>query len=370
MNSQEIYNLLKEIKYPGFSRDIVSFGIVDDLKIENNNLKLFLKLFSVTESVKDEIINRIKKVLKNYFDDISIEIVGDKKQPPQSIGSELIPNVKNTIAVASGKGGVGKSTVAVNIATGLMLKGFKVGILDLDIYGPSLPILLNINEKPNMTDNNKLVPLEKHNMKIMSFGFLSGNDSPVIWRGPMVARMTEQFFRDVDWGSLDYLILDLPPGTGDIQLTLVQKLKLTGAVIVTTPQDMALSDVRKGADMFGKVNTPLIGVIENMSGLVISGKIMNYNSSLQKNNKLILTQTNQEFEINEDGNFEFEIDLFKKGGGKLESDRLNVPLLGQVPISSELMNASDSGIPINIKNNNSRISNIFNAMVDKIIATN
>ena len=370
MNPQEIFDLLKEIKYPGFSRDIVSFGIIDDLKIENNNLKLFLKLFSVTESVKDEIINRIKKVLKNYFDDISIEIVGDKKQPPQSIGSELIPNVKNTIAVASGKGGVGKSTVAVNIATGLMLKGFKVGILDLDIYGPSLPILLNINEKPNMTDNNKLVPLEKHNMKIMSFGFLSGNDSPVIWRGPMVARMTEQFFRDVDWGSLDYLILDLPPGTGDIQLTLVQKLKLTGAVIVTTPQDMALSDVRKGADMFGKVNTPLIGVIENMSGLVISGKIMNYNSSLQKNNKLILTQTNQEFEINEDGNFEFEIDLFKKGGGKLESDRLNVPLLGQVPISSELMNASDSGIPINIKNNNSRISNIFNAMVDKIIATN
>ena len=370
MNPQEIYDLLKEIKYPGFSRDIVSFGIVDDLKIENNNLKLFLKLSSVTESVKDEIINRIKKVVKNYFDDISIEIVGDNKQPPQSIGSELIPNVKNTIAIASGKGGVGKSTVAVNIATGLMLKGFKVGILDLDIYGPSLPILLNINEKPNMTDNNKLVPLKKHNMKIMSFGFLSGNDSPVIWRGPMVARMTEQFFRDVDWGSLDYLILDLPPGTGDIQLTLVQKLKLTGAVIVTTPQDMALSDVRKGADMFGKVNTPLIGVIENMSGLVISGKIMNYNSSLQKNNKLILTQTNQEFEINEDGNFEFEIDLFKKGGGKLESDRLNVPLLGQVPISSELMNASDSGIPINIKNNNSRISNIFNAMVDKIIATN
>ncbi len=370
MDSKKTFELLKEIKYPGFSRDIVSFGIVDDLKIEKNNLQLFLKLSSVSESVKDEIINQIKKVVKNYFDDILIEIVGDKKQSTQSIGSELIPNVQNTIAVASGKGGVGKSTVAVNIATGLMLKGFKVGILDLDIYGPSLPILLNINEKPNMTENNKLVPLEKHNMKIMSFGFLSGNDSPVIWRGPMVARMTEQFFRDVEWGSLDYLILDLPPGTGDIQLTLVQKLKLTGAVIVTTPQDMALSDVRKGADMFGKVNTPLIGVIENMSGLVISGKIINYNPSLQKNNKLILSETNQEFEINEDGNFEFEIDLFKKGGGKLESDRLNVPLLGQVPISSELMKTSDGGTPINIKNNNSAISNIFTAIVEKIIAAN
>ena len=370
MDSKKTLELLKKIKYPGFSRDIVSFGIIDDLQIDKNNLKLSLKLSSVSESVKNEIIDSIKNILNGFFDNISFEIVGEKKQQAQTIGSELIPNVKNTIAVASGKGGVGKSTVAVNIATDLMLKGFKVGILDLDIYGPSLPILLNVNQKPNMTENNKLVPLEKHNMKIMSFGFLSGNDSPVIWRGPMVARMTEQFFRDVEWGDLDYLILDLPPGTGDIQLTLVQKLKLTGAVIVTTPQDMALSDVRKGADMFAKVNTPVIGVIENMSGLVISGKITNDNINFKNKSKLILSETNQEFEINENGNFEFEIDLFKKGGGKLESDRLNVPLLGQVPISFELMKTSDGGTPINIKNNNSKISTIFSSIVDKIIVSN
>ena len=372
MDSKKTLEILSQIKYPGFSRDIVSFGIIEDLKILDKNLTLFLKLSSVNESVKKEIISNIEILLKQYFENITIEIVGTKKQSTQTqtIPSELIPNVKNTIAIASGKGGVGKSTVAVNIATELMLKGFKVGILDLDIYGPSLPILLDINKKPNMTDNNKLIPLEKHNMKIMSFGFLSGNDSPVIWRGPMVARMTEQFFRDVEWGVLDYLILDLPPGTGDIQLTLVQKLKLSGAVIVTTPQDMALSDVRKGADMFEKVNTPVIGVIENMSGLILSGKISSTNYLDIDRNKIILNETDQQFDISDKGDFELEIDLFKKGGGKSESERLNVPLLGQIPISYELMNTSDAGIPISLKNNKSKVSNIFSSIVDKIITSN
>ena len=158
---------------------------------------------------------------------------------------------------------MGKSTVASNVACGLSAKGFKVGLLDLDIYGPSLPITLGINKQPEMTDRKSLVPIEKFGMKVMSFGFISGNDTPVIWRGPLVSRMTEQFFKDVEWGELDYLILDLPPGTGDIQLTLTQKLRMSGAIIVTTPQDIALSDVRKGADMFKKVKTPILGVIEN-----------------------------------------------------------------------------------------------------------
>ena len=174
------------------------------------------------------------------------------------------------MAISSCKGGVGKSTIALNIALEIS-KNYKVGLLDLDIYGPSLPIILGVNEQPEMTKNNRLVPLEKFGMKVMSFGFISGNDTPVIGRGPLVSRMTEQFFKDVEWGELDYLILDLPPGTGDVQLTLTQKLRISGAIIVTTPQDIALSDVRKGADMFEKVKTPILGVIENMSGFTING---------------------------------------------------------------------------------------------------
>ena len=237
--------------------------------------------------------------------------------------------MKHIIAIASGKGGVGKSTVATNIACALATEGRQIGLLDLDIYGPSLPIVLGINEQPKMTQGNKLVPLEKFGLKIMSFGFISGNDTPVIWRGPLVSRMTEQFFRDVDWGELDILILDLPPGTGDIQLTLTQKLRMTGAVIVTTPQDIALADVRKGADMFRKVNTPVLGVVENMSGLTIEGKTNPDNTILQING--------EEISIDSEGNFRISLDLFKTGGGEKESERLGVPLLGKIPISETIM---------------------------------
>jgi ATPases involved in chromosome partitioning len=218
------------------------------------------------------------------------------------------------IAIASGKGGVGKSTIASNIACGLKHEGFSVGLLDLDIYGPSLPIILGLNQKPNMTEKNRLIPLDRFGMKVMSFGFISGNETPVIWRGPLVSRMTEQFFKDVEWGELDYLILDLPPGTGDVQLTLTQKLRISGAVIITTPQDIALSDVRKGADMFDKVKTPILGVIENMSGYVIDGTIKNSDGEILNGGQISIDGWSN-IEINRTGNFQIKIDLFKKGGG-------------------------------------------------------
>ena len=236
----------------------------------------------------------------------------------------------------------------------------RVGLLDLDIYGPSLPIVFGINEQPQMTQDNKLVPLEKFGLKIMSFGFISGNDTPVIWRGPLVSRMTEQFFRDVEWGELDILILDLPPGTGDIQLTLTQKLRMTGAVIVTTPQDIALADVRKGADMFRKVNTPVLGVVENMSGLNINGQTDPDNPNLHINGEKI--------SIDSDGTFSLNLALFKTGGGKKESERLGVPLLGKIPISEQIMSSTDLGTPITARDSTDGIGGIYTEITDQLLS--
>ncbi len=369
MIKDKVMEQLKGVKYPGFSRDIVSFGIVKSVDVKGESVKVLLQMSSASEASQEEIRNRVISVLKEDFStvDIQIDQQQDSTQAPVQ-QSELIPGVKRTIAVASGKGGVGKSTVAVNLAAELMNRGHAVGLLDLDIYGPSLPILLGINERPSMTQEKKLIPLEKFGMKVMSFGFLSGNDTPVIWRGPMVARMTEQFFGDVLWDNLDYLILDLPPGTGDIQLTLVQKLKIVGAVIVTTPQDLAVSDVRKGADMFGKVHTPVIGVIENMAGFVVSGFVRGREGEPLSGGSISLAEMDgfRNVQLQADGKFELEVDLFKRGGGKSESERLNVPMLGEIPVSQELMEACDEGTPIVVKDRQSAVSHAFSSIVDKI----
>lgn len=368
MTKDEVIERLKKIKYPGFSRDIVSFGIVKNVEVESDSVKVDVEMSSASEETQTEIYGRIKTALEENFSDVDIKVAQTASGPTAEQQTKLIPDVKHIIAVASGKGGVGKSTVAVNIAAELMNRGYSVGLLDLDIYGPSLPILLGINDTPSMTPEKKLIPLVKFGMKVMSFGFLSGNDTPVIWRGPMVSRMTEQFFGDVLWESLDYLILDLPPGTGDIQLTLVQKLKITGAVIVTTPQDMAVSDVRKGADMFGKVHTPVLGVVENMAGYIVSGFLRDKDGNPMTEGSVSFAEMDgfRDVDVGKDGKFEFEIDLFKRGGGKSESERLNVPLLGEIPISQELMEACDEGTPIVIKDRQSRISHAFSFIVDKI----
>jgi len=220
---------------------------------------------------------------------------------------------------------------------------------------------LGFNDNPELTHDKKLVPLERYGMKVMSFGFISGNDTPTIWRGPMVSRMTEQFFQDVLWGELDYLILDLPPGTGDVQLTLTQKIRISGAIIVTTPQDMALTDVRKGADMFRKVQTPVLGVVENMSGLRINGKI----TGASNNMKLDIAGI-ENIAIEDNGQFEFQLNLFKKGGGVEESERLGVPLLGEIPLSQDLMSATDDGEPLVLSEPESTISNIYINIADRI----
>tara|TARA_B100000315_G_scaffold260938_1_gene328052 strand:- start:39810 stop:40982 length:1173 start_codon:yes stop_codon:yes gene_type:complete len=373
---EDIFDLLKSVNYPGFTRDIVSFGIVNNVQTEGDEIIVQIQITSLKEETLSEIENGIREVLleNTPFKKVSVDVLppatGRQVQQPgqQAVQTNILPDVKRTIAVASGKGGVGKSTVAVNLAVALVQKQKKVGLLDLDIYGPSLPILLGFNEMPKTTEDKKLVPLDKFGMKVMSFGFISGNKAPVIWRGPMVARMTEQFFKDVVWGELDYLILDLPPGTGDIQLTLVQKLKLSGAVIVTTPQNLAVSDVRKGADMFKKVNTPVLGVIENMSGFQVSGIARDKEGNPLDSINLSFAEMDsfKDVKTDSEGLFRVGIDLFKRGGGSKESTRLNVPLLGEIPVSQELMTACDSGMPFVIHDPDSDVSRIFFQIVEKI----
>jgi len=354
MNKNQILEKLKTINYPGFNRDIVSFGMVKDVIIDNSIITIMLSISSQNEEKKNQLVTQVLESIQSEEFEIKIKVLDQptrKTVDTSNKDANVAGKIKNIIAVASGKGGVGKSTIALNIASALAGLGYKTGLLDLDIYGPSLPITMGINENPKVVDGQKIVPIEKNNLKLMSFGFISGNQAPVVWRGPLVAKMTEQFFKDVTWGELDYLILDLPPGTGDVQLTLSQKIPLDGAIIVTTPNDIALTDVRKGADMFKKVKTKLLGVVENMSFMKIEGKIPGMN--------------NKEISINgksvnvENESFSFNFHLFKKGGGLEESKRLNIPLLAEIPYSEDLMLSIDRGEPLVQSNSDHSVSEIF-----------
>ena len=340
MTQEHVSNLLKSINYPGFSRDIVSFGIVKGIQVSENKISVNLGIATQNQEHIKSIRDDIERVLTSEtgITDIQVDFdVQPVKQAPTNgapMGQQPIPGVKYVIAIASGKGGVGKSTVAINLAAELSKK-YKVGVLDLDIYGPSLPMVIGSNEQPKITAEQKLIPIEKFGMKFMSFGFINSDNAATIWRGPMVAKLTTQFFDDVIWGELDYLILDLPPGTGDIQLTLVQRLALTGAIIVTTPQDLALIDVKKGADMFKKVNTPVLGVVENMS-------------------HYLCPHCNKESEI------------FPGSGGASESKRLEVPLLAQIYMTPEIASSTDSGEPYVFKYTDSPITKMYRSMAEKI----
>ena len=355
----EIIEKLKIIKYPGFNRDIISFGILKDIVIDKENIvKILLNLNTNNQEHKDLIKNNVFELIKEEYDfkNIIVDFIEEVKPVNSSNGK-----IKNIIAVGSCKGGVGKSTVALNLACELA-KEYSVGLLDLDIYGPSLPTMIGSTNQPQF-ENDKLIPIDKYGIKFMSFGFINNENSPTIWRGPMVARMTKQFFDNVNWGELDYLIIDLPPGTGDIQLTLVQSISLSGAIIVTTPQDLSLVDVRKGSDMFNKVNVPLLGVIENMSNYSIEGIIKGLdnfdNLSIKINDEVIES-------INKDGKFSISIDVFKGLGGESESKRLNIPLLGKLVIDSNLSISADKGLPyvLNYKDSHNvqEFSKIANAI--------
>jgi len=321
-SKDDVLAALKQVKYPGFSRDIVSFGIVKELSLEGGKVAFVLDLPTDKEEVAQEVTRKVHETLRSLpgVVDIAME-VKKKEAKPETRGGDPwanrapIPGVKRTIAVASGKGGVGKSTIAVNLAVALSKLGHKVGLCDADVYGPSLPTILSVSEQPKVLGEDLLVPVQKHGLKLMSIGFLLEDDTPVIWRGPMVMQLVTQFLKKVVWGNLDYLVIDLPPGTGDAQLTLVQSIPLTGAIIVTTPSDVALIDARRGLRMFEKVETPVLGLVENMSRFVCPhcGK---------------------------------ETDIFSKGGGRRVAEELGVPLLGEIPLDAAINFGTDKGEPV------------------------
>ena len=343
MNKEKALEILGGIKYPGFSRDVVSFGVVKDVEIEGNNVVISVNITTNDNKKKQEIFDSIKNALieSGEIKDVQFKEAEQVKrqatpqQQDQWAGQALISGVKHTIAVASGKGGVGKSTVASNLAVSLSLIGYKVGLLDCDVYGPSVPTIMGINEKPGIGENRKIIPIEKHGIKLMSLGLLLDDDSPVIWRGPIVAKLISQFIDDITWGELDFLVLDLPPGTGDVQLTLAQKVKLTGAVIVTTPQDLALLDADKGAAMFRQVNAPVLGIVENMSGFQCP-------------------------HCNE------VTDIFGSGGGEREALKLRVPFLGKIPLESVVRKSGDAGKPVSLSDKDSASALAFLDLAKKI----
>lgn len=322
---QNVEDVLKKIKYPGFSRDIVSFGVVSRIEVNKNQIQIFLKFSSPNADIKEKIRSAIEERIHENFKDVQFTITetssADKTESKSRPGGDPwadrapIPDVKNIIAVASGKGGVGKSTVSTNLAIALSQLGLHVGLMDSDIYGPSIHIMMGVVDRPLVNEEQKILPLEKFGIKMMSMGFLVDSDAPLIWRGPLVMKAVEQFLRDVAWGELDVLVIDLPPGTGDAQLTLVQKTPLTGAIIVTTPQEVALVDARRGLKMFQKVNTRVLGIVENMSYFICPHC----------------------------GKKSF---IFGSEGGRRSAEELNVPLLGQIPIEPIVTESGDSGVPV------------------------
>jgi ATP-binding protein involved in chromosome partitioning len=339
VSQNAILDALKTVKYPGYSRDIVSFGLVRDVKAANGAVSVGLQLTSAHPEAAQQIKGEIERVLKGLPGVNQVQV--DIKMPAagQTPGAKnpfenqaRVPGLKRIIAIASGKGGVGKSTCAVNLACALKQLGSNTGLLDCDIYGPSVPLMMGVHEKPTVSAAEKLVPPVGHGIKVMSIGLLLTDDQPVIWRGPMITKTIQQFLQQVEWGELDFLLVDLPPGTGDAQLSLCQTVPLDGGVIITTPQEASLGVVRKGVAMFRKVNVPILGIVENMS---------------------YFTTPNGE-----------RVEIFGHGGGKHEAARQNIPFLGEVPIFTEIREGGDAGMPIVVSAPNHLAGKAFMAVAE------
>jgi ATP-binding protein involved in chromosome partitioning len=342
---EAIWQALRTVRFPGMSRDVVSFGFVKSVEVRDRAAAVVIEMQTRDPSAADRVRAEAERAVAAVpgVGAVRVEV---RSQPPPSREEQaaraiardpsLIPDVRAVVAVASGKGGVGKSTVAVNLALALARAGRRTGLLDVDIYGPSVPTMFGIDERPVVLEN-RIQPFQRWGVKVMSLGFVLETDTPVIWRGPMVMKAIEQMLGDVDWGELDVLVLDLPPGTGDAQLTVTQKVPLAGAVIVTTPQDVALIDARKGLAMFRKVDVPVLGIIENMASFVCP-------------------------------RCGTETAIFRAGGGERTARELGVPFLGSIPLDPAIAEGGDRGQPIVVAQAEGPHAKAFEQLADTVIA--
>ena len=348
---EDVVDALRKIVHPDEDKDIIRLDMVKDLTVEDGHASFTVVVKNPDSAFANQVQEACRRVLHEEIDrelEVDVELdsemiplgddvmVGDQSGEKQQTSGE--DGVKNTIAVASGKGGVGKSTVAVNLAMALSEQGYNVALVDTDIYGPSVPKMMGMEgEKPRVNDERKIEPLEKHGIKLLSMGFMVDPDKAVVWRGPMVTKAVRQFLGDVHWGDVEYMILDLPPGTGDVQLTVVQTIPLTGAVIVSTPQDMALADARKGKAMFDNVNVPVVGMVENMA----------YFTPPDLPDRKYY--------------------LFGREGAKRLAQELDVPFLGQVPIEQKVRETGDDGTPIVRAHPDSLSAQAFDSIADQLV---
>lgn len=344
MDEKKVLEALSNVVEPDAKKDIVALNMVTGIKVEEKKISFTLKLKNPTMHYKKRMEEAIEHHLSRYFKDVEIEMdiltEGSAKEPAASV--RALPEVRNIIAVASGKGGVGKSTVAANLAAGLALRGYTVGMVDADIYGPSIPLMFDTSfEKPAVTEKNGknlIIPVENYGVKMLSIGFFADMNQAVVWRGPMASRALNQMFTDADWGQLDFMIIDMPPGTGDIHLSLVQAVPVTGALIVSTPQEVALIDARKAVGMFKlpQINVPVLGMVENMSYF-----------------------TPEELPEN-------KYYIFGKNGVKPISEELKIPFLGQIPLVQSIREAGDVGRPA-ILQENSIQKKSFESVIDNLL---
>jgi ATP-binding protein involved in chromosome partitioning len=321
-NEQDVLNALRVVQAPYMTLDVVAADMIRDIVITDSNIRFTLDMKVPPRFVHEELDGRLRKALADHLPGLgesTIDLTVNVPSAGDAMRKSAVPGVSNAIAIASGKGGVGKSTVAVNLAVSLAQAGARVGLIDADIYGPSIPLMMDVHGQPRAYagegGKTRLLPTESHGVLLMSIGFLVKPEDALIWRGPMASGALKQFLTDVDWEELDYLLFDMPPGTGDIQLTLSQSLPLSGAVIVTTPQDIALADARKGVRMFEKVSVPILGLVENMSYYICS-------------------HCGERDEI------------FDNGGGRRTAGELGVPFLGEIPITTKVRVGGDQGVPI------------------------
>jgi ATP-binding protein involved in chromosome partitioning len=336
---QEILEGLKSVKYPGYSRDIVSFGIVRDIEVGTAGVTVTLAPGGASPEAVEEIVSEVRRRVRELSGVENVAVDIEQSQQPQRRAEGPrpgIPGVGHIVAVASGKGGVGKSTLAVNLALALHELGHHVGLLDADVYGPSIGLMLGLSERLRTNQEQRIVPAERFGLKVVSMGLLLQERQPVIWRGPMINKMLTQFLREVEWGTLDFLVLDLPPGTGDAQLTIVQQAPLSGGVIVTTPQDVALLDVQRGVAMFRQVNAPVLGVIENMSYHLCRG--CGHRS-----------------------------EIFGHGGGARMAEKEGIPFLGEIPLVGSIRETADRGEPIVVSQPDGPESRVFRDIAARVI---